>query len=185
MDKIKEKLEKLRIESDTNLARAEKAEAEVKSLKETISKQESSIQTLNNKVSLLAGDLERAEKRADEHKQKKAESENSDAVKENLERKIQLLEKQLDDKERDRKEATEKSRELSIVAEKHERKAKQLEAEKGDLERQLAESAVKYATVKAELDQTLKDLEGFGKKTHDVVGADIKKIKLLIEDMKK
>ncbi|KAJ3262017.1 hypothetical protein HK103_003860 [Boothiomyces macroporosus] len=219
MDKIKEKLEKLRIESDANLARAEKAETEVKALKETISKQESSIQTLNNKVSLLAGDLERAEKRADEHKQKKAESENSDAVKENLERKIQLLEKQLDDKERDRKEATEKSRELSIVAEKHERKAKQLEAEKSDLERQLADSAAKYATVKAELDQTLKDLEGLieqlsaenphisfykvnvdaatdisecnqvramptfsfydkGKKTHDVVGADIKKIKL-------
>ncbi|KAJ3272981.1 hypothetical protein HDV01_004887 [Terramyces sp. JEL0728] len=161
MDKIKEKLEKLRIESDTNLARAEKAEGEVKSLKETISKQESSVQTLNNKVSLLAGDLERAEKRADEHKQKKAESDNSDAVKENLERKIQLLEKQLDDKERDRKEATEKTRELSIVAEKHERKAKQLEAEKSDLERQLADSAAKYATVKAELDQTLKDLEGF------------------------
>lgn len=59
-------MEKLRIESDANMARAEKAETEVKALKETISKQESSIQTLNNKVSLLAGDLERAEKRADE-----------------------------------------------------------------------------------------------------------------------
>lgn len=66
MDKIKEKLEKLRVESDENLKRAEKAESEQKSLKEAVSKQESLVQTLNNKVSLLTEELERSEKRADE-----------------------------------------------------------------------------------------------------------------------
>lgn len=66
MDKIKEKLEKLRIEAETNLARAEKAEAEKASLKEALGKQETIVQTLNNKVSLLSADLERTEKRVDE-----------------------------------------------------------------------------------------------------------------------
>jgi tropomyosin len=66
MDKIKEKLEKLRIESDQNLARAEKAEAEVKTLHDTLSKNEVTIQSLNNKISNLQVDLERTEKRAEE-----------------------------------------------------------------------------------------------------------------------
>lgn len=74
MDKIKEKLDKLRIESDSNLSRAEKAEADVKQLKESLSRQETLVQTLNNKVSLISDELERAEKRAEEHKQKKAEN---------------------------------------------------------------------------------------------------------------
>ena len=66
MDKIKEKLEKLRIEADDNLKRAEKAEADQKALKDAVSKQETLVQTLNNKVSLLTEELERTEKRADE-----------------------------------------------------------------------------------------------------------------------
>ena len=66
MDKIKEKLEKLRVEADDNLKRAEKAESEQKALKESLSKQETLAQTLNNKVSLLTEELERSEKRVDE-----------------------------------------------------------------------------------------------------------------------
>ncbi|KAI8891873.1 tropomyosin [Globomyces pollinis-pini] len=108
MNAIKEKLEKLRIESDSNLSRAEKAEEEVKSLKEQLSKQETTIQNLNNKVSLLSQDLERAEKRAEDSKQKKEAADKHDDIKDALNRKIQMLEKQLDDKERERKDATEK-----------------------------------------------------------------------------
>ncbi len=73
MDKIKEvklvlkqKLEKLRIEAEANLARAEKAEGEVKTLNDTLQKNEVSIQSLNNKISNLSVDLERSEKRAEE-----------------------------------------------------------------------------------------------------------------------
>jgi tropomyosin, fungi type len=59
-------LEKLRIESDQNLVRAEKAEGEVKTLHETLSKNEVAIQSLNNKLSNLQLELERSEKRAEE-----------------------------------------------------------------------------------------------------------------------
>jgi tropomyosin len=47
-----------------------------------------------------------------------------------------------------------------MVAENHERKVKQLEAEKADLEGKFGEMTTKYNKVKAELDQTLKELEG-------------------------
>ncbi|KAI8919521.1 tropomyosin [Entophlyctis helioformis] len=160
MDKIKEKLEKLRIESDANLARAEKADSEVKTLKDELAKRETDVHNLQNKVALLQMDLDRAEKRADDNKVKKAESDKDDSVKEALERKIQMLEKHMDDKETERRDAVDRARALELSAETHERKAKQLDAEKLDIEHRLEEMTKKYETVKAELDQTLKDLEG-------------------------
>ena len=49
---------------------------------------------------------------------------------------------------------------MELVAEKHERRVKQLEAEKSELEKSIEEKDSKYAAIKSELDQTLKDLEG-------------------------
>lgn len=65
-DKIKEKLERLRVEGETANARAEKAEAEVKTLKEELTHKENAESQLKNKVSLLQMDLERQEKRVEE-----------------------------------------------------------------------------------------------------------------------
>ncbi|KAI8854600.1 hypothetical protein BC829DRAFT_380332 [Chytridium lagenaria] len=66
MDKIKEKLEKLRIESDANNSRAERAENEVKELKAELAKRDTEVQNMKNKVTLLEMDLERTEKRVEE-----------------------------------------------------------------------------------------------------------------------
>jgi predicted nuclease with TOPRIM domain len=63
---IKKKLEKLRIEADTHLARAEKAESQVKDLENSVTKLETENHNLGNKVTLLQGDVERAEKRVEE-----------------------------------------------------------------------------------------------------------------------
>ena len=54
------------MEADGNLQRAEKAEQEQKLLKEALGKEEAKTQNLQNKVSLLQGDMERMEKRVDE-----------------------------------------------------------------------------------------------------------------------
>ena len=51
-------------------------------------------------------------------------------------------------------------RNMEMDVEKHSRKAKQLEAENASLSSQLEEKTAKFNAVKAELDQTLKDLEG-------------------------
>jgi hypothetical protein len=59
-------LEKVRIEADNALARAEKAEAKVKELESKILTLDSENQSLSNKISLLTSDIERAEKRVEE-----------------------------------------------------------------------------------------------------------------------
>lgn len=76
MDKIKEvrefrkltlqKLDKLRIEADGNLSRAEKAESALKDLQSQVLKLETENHNLSNKVVLLQGDVDRAEKRVEE-----------------------------------------------------------------------------------------------------------------------
>lgn len=65
-DKIKEKLEKLRVDGESATARAETAEASVKALEADVTEKENTIQQLNNRVSLLQMDLERQEKRVEE-----------------------------------------------------------------------------------------------------------------------
>ena len=70
-----------------------------------------------------------------------------------------MLEKQVDDKERDRKEAVEKCRSLELEVEQNARMAKQYEAEKEAVEKKVEDMVAKYNVVKQELDQTLKGLE--------------------------
>ncbi|KAJ3179344.1 hypothetical protein HDU87_002953 [Geranomyces variabilis] len=159
MDKIKEKLEKLRIESETHHGRAEKAEAEVKELKAELAKRETDVQSLNNKVTLLQENLDRTEKRVEEVKLKKFQGDEEESQVETLQRKVQMLEQQLEDKDRQWKEATDKSRGLELSSEQAERRAKQLDGEKSDLERRLEDMTQKYNVVKQELDSTLKGLE--------------------------
>ncbi|KAI8612521.1 hypothetical protein BC830DRAFT_1055508, partial [Chytriomyces sp. MP71] len=89
LKKNTQKLEKLRIESEANLARADRAEAEVKELKAEVAKKETDIQNLNNKIKLLQMDLERTEKRVEEVKIKKAEGDKEDSQIEVLTRKVQ------------------------------------------------------------------------------------------------
>jgi tropomyosin len=114
MDKIKEKLEKLRIEADGNMARAENAETEVKDFKAQVAKQETTIQTLNNKITLLQGDVDRATQRADDVRLKKTQSDKDESMQDSMKRKVEMVEMQLDQKEAERKIATEKYKIITI-----------------------------------------------------------------------
>ena len=59
-------MEKVRIEADNAIARAERAEAQVKDLESQILKLDTGNQSLSNKIALLTSDIERAEKRVEE-----------------------------------------------------------------------------------------------------------------------
>ena len=59
-------MEKVRVEADNAIARAEKAEAKVKELEAQIQNLDTENQSLSNKISLLTSDIERAEKRVEE-----------------------------------------------------------------------------------------------------------------------
>ena len=63
MDKIKEKMDKLKLEAEAHLARAEKAEGLHKELENHSNKLETENHNLNNKIILLQESLEKAEKR--------------------------------------------------------------------------------------------------------------------------
>ncbi|KAJ3344340.1 hypothetical protein HDU93_000130 [Gonapodya sp. JEL0774] len=160
MDKIKEKLEKLRIESEATNARANKAEDMVKMLNDELGKKEVEINGLKNKISLLETEIQRAEKRIDDLKSTHAEAEKGSAQGESLQRKLTLLEAQIEDKERIAKEAVEKYRASELKAEHAERRAAQLEKERDSIENKLNETNHKYEETKKELEQTLKELEG-------------------------
>ena len=66
MDKIKEKLERLRIDSETATVRAEAAENRVRELESELTDKETAESQLKNKVALLQMDMERQEKRVGE-----------------------------------------------------------------------------------------------------------------------
>ncbi|KAJ3156129.1 hypothetical protein HDU86_004097 [Geranomyces michiganensis] len=63
MDKIKEKLEKLRIEADEAKSRAAKHESDVRELQQALSQREVEVQGLNNRLRLVEEANERNEKR--------------------------------------------------------------------------------------------------------------------------
>ena len=96
------------MEADTHLSRAEKSESLVKDLQNQVLKFETENHNLSNKVSLLQGDLDRAEKRVEEIKTRNIAGDKDEAVLEALQRKMAMLEKAVDDKERDRKESVER-----------------------------------------------------------------------------
>ena len=62
------------MEADSNLERAEKAEAEMKTFNEKLASKDTIIKDLSNKISLLQGELDRSEKRAQEVTVAKIES---------------------------------------------------------------------------------------------------------------
>lgn len=66
MDLFKKKLEKLRLDADASTTRAEKAEVELKEARDHVSKRDTEILNLTNKVTLLTEDLQRQEKRVEE-----------------------------------------------------------------------------------------------------------------------
>jgi chromosome segregation ATPase len=149
----------LGLDSETATARAEKAEEEVKELRQTLGKRDVELLDLNNKVQLLTEDLSRQVKVVEEIKQKQVVGEKENDTIELLNKKIAHLEQQVEEKERGRKSAVEEVRALELKAETAERKTRQLETEKAAVEKKLEDMTAQYEAVKLELAHTLKSLE--------------------------
>jgi len=159
MDKIKEKLNALRDENEKARARADDAEALAASLKEELSKKDQEIFTLNNKISNLEMDISRADKRNEELTIAKNESDGDRTRLEELQRKLQMVEEQLEEKERLFNESNEKLRTLELQTEQLDRQCTRLESERTELENKLNEMTEKYNNTKRELENTLQGLE--------------------------
>jgi tropomyosin len=95
------------LESEGASSRADKAEAEVKHLQTELSRRENEVLNLTNKCTLMQEDLQRQEKRIDEAKIRQSQDDKESTMIESLQRTIGMLEHQVDEKERGRKEAVE------------------------------------------------------------------------------
>ncbi|KAJ2968525.1 hypothetical protein NUW54_g13190 [Trametes sanguinea] len=183
MEKIKERLQSLRAEADSAIARAEEAEAKNKKYEQLLLEKEQEIASLNHKVSVLDADLEKAESKVAELKAMNEDGEQSKTANEGLQRKIQLLEEELDTAEKNLKDAMEKLRQVDVKAEHFERQVTRLEQERDQWEKKYEsgdaiacpsgsliadchlvssyqEAQEKYRQSKAELDELVASMEG-------------------------
>ncbi|PCH44284.1 hypothetical protein WOLCODRAFT_26668 [Wolfiporia cocos MD-104 SS10] len=160
MERIKERLQALRGEADSAVARAEEAEAKNKKLEQLLLEKDQEITSLQHKLSVMDGDLEKAESKLSAAKAAQEEGDQSKTMNEGLQRKIQLLEEELDAADKNLKDAMEKLRQVDVKAEHFERQVQRLEQERDQWEKKYEEAQTKYRESKAELDELVTNMEG-------------------------
>ncbi|KAK0489105.1 tropomyosin [Armillaria novae-zelandiae] len=159
-DKIREKMNNLRIEADNAVTRAEEAEAKNKKYEQALLEKDQEITSLQHKLALLDADLEKAEGKVQEYKLAQEEGEHSKSTNDSLQRKVQLLEEELDVAEKNVKDTVEKLRQVDVKAEHFERQVSRVEQERDMWEKRWEEAQAKYNASKKELDELAQVLEG-------------------------
>ncbi|PFH51943.1 hypothetical protein AMATHDRAFT_74632 [Amanita thiersii Skay4041] len=159
MERIKEKMNQLRVEADNAVTRAEEAEAKNKKYEQHLLEKEQEITSLQHRLGVLEGDLEKAENKLAESKAAADENQSSKMTNEGLTRKIQLLEEELDNAEKNAKETLEKLRLVDVKAEHYERQVQRLEQERDAWEHKYEEAMAKYNKAQQDLDDLAKSLQ--------------------------
>ena len=144
---------------DAAEARAEAAEAENKTLNQTLLERDQEITSLKHQLSLAQAEVDKAEGQIRDLKSAADEGDTHRTTGENLQRKVQLLEEELDKAEKDLKDTTEKLRQVDVKAEHFERQVQRVEQERDDWERKHAEAVEKYQQSKRELDEVVAQME--------------------------
>ncbi|KAJ7729995.1 tropomyosin [Mycena maculata] len=159
-DRIREKMNQLRIEADTAVTRAEAAEEKNKKYEQQLLEKDHEITSLQVKLEHLDGELAKAEAIIAESKADRDAGETSKMTNEGLTRKIQLLEEELDAAEKNVKETVEKLRQVDVKAEHFERQVQRVEQERDQWEKKYEDAQTKYRESKAELDELVATMEG-------------------------
>jgi len=159
-EKIKEKLNNLRLEADHAIERAEASEAKNKKLEQLLLEKEQEITSLQHKLSVIDQDLEKAESKLEDAKRENMDNSASKTTSEGLQRKIQLLEEELDAAEKNAKDTVEKLRQVDVKAEHFERQVQRLEQERDAWEKKYEDAEAKYQASKKELDELVLQMEG-------------------------
>ncbi|KAF9059714.1 tropomyosin [Rhodocollybia butyracea] len=159
-EKIKEKLNNLRLEADHAIERAEAAEAKNKKLEQLLLEKEQEITSLQHKLNVVEADMEKADGELDKMKRQNMEQIGSQTTSEGLQRKVQLLEEELDAAEKNAKDTVEKLRQVDVKAEHFERQVQRLEQERDAWEKKYEEAEGKYQKSKQELQDLVVQMEG-------------------------
>ncbi|KAI3533554.1 actin lateral binding protein, partial [Colletotrichum filicis] len=108
MDRIKEKMNQLRLEADDNAAKVEELQTKVKSLEQENLSKEQEITSLQHKNGLLEGEVEKLETAVKDFKKAADESAGTGTQNETLQRRLQLLEEEAEEADKTLREANEK-----------------------------------------------------------------------------
>ncbi|KAJ5683074.1 hypothetical protein N7462_006239 [Penicillium macrosclerotiorum] len=175
MDKIKERMNALRVEADEAHDQVEELKAKVKTLEQENLSKEQEITSLNHRNQLLEEEVEKAETSLKEAKDAANQSAQHDTQNEALQRRVQLLEEEAEENDRTLRETNEKYdpipfmylkklqltcviarlRQTDVKAGHYERKVQALETERDQWESKYEEMAKKHA----ELQKDLHELE--------------------------
>jgi tropomyosin len=96
------------LEADAAVERAEAAEAKNKKLELELLAREQEVTSLNHRLNVVEGNLEKAETTLADAKHASQEGDTAKSTAESLQRKIQILEEELDTAEKNLKETVEK-----------------------------------------------------------------------------
>jgi len=159
MDKIKERLQQLRVEADAAVERAEAAEAKNKQYEQQLLEKDHEIGSLQHNLSLSEQRAETIDTKMKEMKAADLDGVSARTTSEGLQRKVQLLEEELDAAEKNLKETVEKLRQVDVKAEHFERQVQRVEQERDQWEKKYEEANTKYQKSKEELDEMVRNME--------------------------
>jgi len=152
MDRIKERLNALRIEADEAGAKVEELQKSVKVLEQENLQKEHEITSLTHKNNQLEADVEKLEGQIKDAKVLGDEGTQHATQNETLQRRLQLLEEEAEEADKNLRETNDKLRQTDVKAGHFERKVQALEAERDNWETKYEEMAKKYADVQKELE---------------------------------
>ncbi|KAK5082690.1 tropomyosin-2 [Lithohypha guttulata] len=154
MDRIKEKMQTLRLEADDNAAKAEELKTKVKTLEQENLAKEQEITSLTHRNQVLEGEVEKLEGQLKDAKTTVAESAQAGQQSESLQRRLQVLEEEAEASDKTLKETIEKSEPITDVKAGHyERKVQALEQARDEWESKYEEMSKKHAELQKELQE--------------------------------
>lgn len=153
MDRIKEKLNSLRLECDEATAKSEELQGKVKVLEQENLAKEQEITSLLHKNNLLEAEVEKLETANKEFKKSADDGQEQGSQAEALARKVQLLEEEAENTDKVLREANEKLRLTDVTAGHFERRVQAVENERDQWEQKYEEMAKKCQKMEKELDE--------------------------------
>ncbi|TAQ84541.1 hypothetical protein B7494_g7138 [Chlorociboria aeruginascens] len=152
MDRIKEKMNSLRIEADESAAKVEELQKQLKVLEQDNLQKEQEITSLTHKNGLLESEVEKLEAGIKDAKAVAAQGTDHSTQNETLTRRLQLLEEEAEEADKNLRETNDKLRQTDVKAGHFERKVQALELDRDQWETKFEEMSKKYAQVQKELD---------------------------------
>ncbi|CAN8095949.1 unnamed protein product [Discula destructiva] len=153
MDRIKEKMNQLRLEADDSAQKVEEMSAKMKTLEQDNLAKEQEVTSLAHKNGLLESEVDKLETMIKDFKKAAEDGTQHSSTNEALTRRLQLLEEEAEEADKTLREANEKLRQTDVKAGHFERKVQALESERDQWESKYEEMAKKYAEIKKELEE--------------------------------